>query len=159
MWESHHFAKKNTKKKNSVISHGLFIFPRSIYSLLLLAINSISRKSFLPPVHYICNLFIQFQWVPSSQEWYMVTMRNNYKLKITANLCQYRLFTIIFSTVFYSTTCVTVGSIMYLNESESNCEYLNESESNCEQILLKRNQCLSADPFEVFFVNPNSWAA
>jgi hypothetical protein len=52
-----------------------------------------------------------------------------------------------------------MGSIMYLNESESNCEYLNESESNCEyrrkivnpQILQKINQCLSADPFEVFF--------
>ena len=84
-------------------------------------------------------------------------MRNNYKLKITANLCQYRLFTIIFSTAFYSTTCVTVGSIMYLNEFESNCEYGRKIVN--PQIILKRNQCLSADPFEVFFCNPNSWAA
>ena len=147
-------TQKTKTKKNLMISCGLFLFPRFIYSLILSAINSISRKSFLPPVHYICNLFIQFQWVPSSQEWYMVTMRNNYKLKITANLCQYRLFTIIFSTAFYSTTCVTVGSIMYLNESESNCEYRRKIVN--PQILLKRNQCLSADPFEVFFCNPNS---
>jgi hypothetical protein len=59
------------------------------------------------------------------------------------------------------------GEHNVFDESESNCEYLNESKSNCEyrrkivnpQILLKRNQCLSVDPFEVFFVNPNSWAA
>ena len=46
---------------------------------------------------------------------------------------------------------------MYLNESGSNCEYWKKIVN--PQIFLERNQCLSADPFEVFLVNPNSWAA